>query len=74
MSAIIDRAAVTQIIVTHGFTLSFIIAAWMKLPIDATGFLAFPARSGSITTLRQDDPFRNRSLVGLSDTTHLPPP
>jgi broad specificity phosphatase PhoE len=63
----------TQIIVTHGFTLSIVIAAWMKVPIDACGFIAFPAASGSITHLRQDDFFRNRAVVALADASHLAP-
>jgi len=71
VNAIVARPCETQIIVTHGFTLSLVIAAWMKLPIDALGFVAFPAKPGSITHLREDDFWRNRAVVGLADTTHL---
>ena len=71
VNAIVDRPCATQIIVTHGFTLTLVIAAWLKIPIDAAGFLSFPARSGSITHLRQDDFFRNRAVVGLADASHL---
>ncbi|HEV7307592.1 histidine phosphatase family protein [Ensifer sp.] len=71
IDAIIARSCQTQIIVTHGFTLTLVIAAWMKVPIEATGFLSFPAKSGSITHLRQDDFFRNRAVVGLADVSHL---
>jgi broad specificity phosphatase PhoE len=73
VNAIMDRPCATQIIVTHGFTLSFVIAAWMKIPIDAAGFLSFPAKSGSITHLRQDDFFRSRAVIGLADVSHLEP-
>ncbi|OJF90331.1 phosphoglycerate kinase [Pararhizobium antarcticum] len=71
VGAIVDRPCATQIIVTHGFTLSLVIAAWMKIPIDATGFVSFPAKSGSITHLRQDDLFRNRAVIRLADAAHL---
>ncbi|WP_320203787.1 histidine phosphatase family protein [Agrobacterium rosae] len=71
VNAIVDRPCATQIMVTHGFTLSFVIAAWMKIPIDAAGFLSFPAKSGSITHLRQDDFFRSRAMIRLADTSHL---
>lgn len=71
VNAIVDRPCATQIIVTHGFTLSLIIAAWMKIPVDASGFISFPAKSGSITHLHQDDYFRNRSVICLADTSHL---
>jgi broad specificity phosphatase PhoE len=71
ISAIIERPCETQIIVTHGFTLTLVLAAWMKVPIDACGFLSFPAKSGSITHLRQDDFFRNRAVLSLADAAHL---
>lgn len=71
VNEIVDRPCETQIIVTHGFTLTLVLAAWMKIPIDACGFLSFPAKSGSITHLRQDDFFRNRAVVTLADASHL---
>jgi broad specificity phosphatase PhoE len=71
VNAIVDRPCPNQIIVTHGFTLSLVIAAWMRIPIDACGFINFPAKSGSITHLRQDEFFRNRAVMGLADISHL---
>jgi len=71
VNAIVDRPCATQIIVTHGFTLSLVIAAWMKIPIDACGFMSFPAKSGSITHLRQDGFFRSRAVMGVADISHL---
>lgn len=71
VEAIAARPVATQIIVTHGFTLSLVIAAWMKIPVEATGFVSFPAESGSITHLRQDDFFRNRAVLRLADVSHL---
>ncbi|MGE6783488.1 histidine phosphatase family protein [Ensifer adhaerens] len=73
VEAIVARPCPTQVIVTHGFTLTLVIAAWMKVPVEATGFLSFPAKSGSITHLRQDDFFRNRAVVSLADASHLRP-
>jgi broad specificity phosphatase PhoE len=71
VTEIVARPCANQIIVTHGFTLSMIVSAWMKVPIEACGFVAFPAASGSITHLRQDDFFRNRAVVSVADTSHL---
>jgi probable phosphoglycerate mutase len=65
------RPCETQIIVTHGFTLSMVLAAWLKIPIDGAGFVTFPVSKASITHLRQDDFFRNRSVRILGDTAHL---
>lgn len=71
VTEIIARPCATQVIVTHGFALSIVVSAWMKVPIEACGFIAFPAASGSITHLRQDDFFRNRAVAALADTSHL---
>lgn len=71
IDAVVERDASTQIIVTHGFTLSMVIAAWMKVPIESCGFISFPASGGSITHLRQDDFFRNRAVLKLADVAHL---
>ncbi|THK35385.1 histidine phosphatase family protein [Ensifer sp. MPMI2T] len=71
VDSIIERACETQIIVTHGFALTFVVAAWIKMPIDAAGHVNFPARSGSITHLRQDDFWKSRSVVSLADISHL---
>jgi probable phosphoglycerate mutase len=72
VNAIVDRPCAIQI-VTHGFALTFVIAAWMKIPIDATGFISFPAKSGSITHMRQDGFFRSRAVIRLADASHLEP-
>lgn len=62
---VVGRACQTQIIVTHGFTLSMVVAAWIKIPIDAAGFVSFPVKSGSITWLREDDFFHNRAVISI---------
>ncbi|ODT79447.1 MAG: phosphoglycerate kinase [Pelagibacterium sp. SCN 64-44] len=68
---ILSRPCETQIIVTHGFTLTMVICAWMKLPMDAVGFASFPAGPGSITHLQEDDFWRNRAVRLLADRSHL---
>ena len=59
------------VIVTHGFTAGLVVAAWIGMPIDAAGHVAFPVRSGSITTLREDGYFHNRAVVTVGDMAHL---
>ena len=60
-----------QIVVTHGFALTFVIAAWIGMPVEAAGLVNFRAASGSITTLREDDFFHNRQVASLGDVQHL---
>jgi 2,3-bisphosphoglycerate-dependent phosphoglycerate mutase len=71
MDTIISRPIETQIVVTHGFALTFVIAAWIKMPIDATGHVSFPVPSGSITHLQQDDYSQSRAVIRLADISHL---
>ncbi|MFK4771458.1 histidine phosphatase family protein [Rhizobium sp. ZW T2_16] len=71
MDRIVSRPCETQIIVTHGFALTFVIAAWIGMPIASVGHVSFPAKSGSITHLQQDDYWRSRAVLNLADTSHL---
>lgn len=41
------------------------------MPIDSVGYVSFPAPSGSITHLRQDDYWQNRAVIALADVSHL---
>ena len=60
-----------QVIVTHGFAVTFALASWIRMPIKSVGYVNFRAASGSITVLHEDDYFRNRQVVSLGDTRHL---
>ncbi|MCD0444979.1 histidine phosphatase family protein [Glycomyces sp. A-F 0318] len=71
MDEILRRRCEHQIIVTHGFALTFVVASWIKMPIDSLGYVLFQARSGSITTLHEDDFYRSRRVIRLGDTRHL---
>lgn len=76
MDGIIARPAELQIIVTHGFALTFvaaawIVAAWIGMPLEAVGFVNFTVPSGSITHLRQDNYWCNRAVTSLGDVCFL---
>ncbi|MBN1091859.1 histidine phosphatase family protein [Blastococcus sp. TML/M2B] len=60
-----------QVVVTHGFALTFVVAAWIGMPLEATGHVNVRSTSGGITALEEDDFFANRAVVRLDDTTHL---
>ncbi|WP_433544089.1 histidine phosphatase family protein (plasmid) [Streptomyces sp. CA-294286] len=60
-----------QIVVTHGGCLTFVVASWIRMPVESAGYAAFRASPGSITTLHEDDYFHNRQVVRLGDTRHL---
>ncbi len=71
MDTILADTTRHQVVVTHGFALTFVIAAWIGMPVTSLGFGNFLARPGGITTLREDDYFRNRQVAALSDIRHL---
>jgi probable phosphoglycerate mutase len=71
MDAILERPCEHQVIVTHGFALTFVVAAWIKMPVESMGYVVFKAPSGSITVLHEDDLYRGRLVVRLGDTRHL---
>jgi 2,3-bisphosphoglycerate-dependent phosphoglycerate mutase len=71
MDAICADPARHQVVVTHGFALTFVVAAWIGMPVAALGHVNFLAKPGGITTLREDEYFRNRQVAALSDTGHL---
>lgn len=66
------RSAEHQVVVTHGFALTFVVAAWIRLPLEAAGYIAVKTTSGGITHLCEDDQFYNRAIMQVNDTGHLP--
>ncbi|MFF0739361.1 histidine phosphatase family protein [Streptomyces sp. NPDC004111] len=68
---ILRRPCWHQIVVTHGGSLTFVVAAWIRMPVESADYVSFRAPSGSITTLHEDDFFHNRQVVRLGDTRHL---
>ena len=73
MDAILESHCEHQVIVTHGFALTFVLGSWIRMPIESLGYVSFRAPSGSITVLREDDYFHNRQVVSLGETSHLAP-
>ena len=73
VDAILESSAGHQVIVTHGFALTYVVGSWIRMPIESLGHVSFQAASGSITTLHEDDYFHNRQLLSLGDTRHLAP-
>ncbi|GAA3399282.1 histidine phosphatase family protein [Streptomyces roseoviridis] len=73
MDDILKRPCAHQIIVTHGGSLTFVVTAWIRMPLETVGYASFRAPSGSITTLHEDDFFHNRQVMSLGDARHLDP-
>ncbi|MCB2356113.1 histidine phosphatase family protein [Clostridium estertheticum] len=70
MKMICDLDKGNIIIVTHGCTLSYIIAWWMNFESDMLGKAYFSAQPGSITVLQQNN-YKQNVLTLLNDRSHL---
>lgn len=71
MDRIIESPCATQVIVTHGFALTFAVAAWIKMPLESAGWVNFRSNAGGITHLHEDDVHFNRCVISLNDRAHL---
>jgi 2,3-bisphosphoglycerate-dependent phosphoglycerate mutase len=71
LDGILQSPCEHQVIVTHGFAATFLVAAWIKMPIDSLSYVHLGINSGSITTLKEDDYSHNRQVISLGDTSHL---
>jgi probable phosphoglycerate mutase len=68
---ILESDAEHQILVTHGFAMTYVVAAWIGMPPESLGHVVFKVRSGSISTLHEDDVYRGRLVMRLGDARHL---
>jgi 2,3-bisphosphoglycerate-dependent phosphoglycerate mutase len=72
MDEVVAEPAPDKVIVTHGGSVTFVIARWIGMPVDALACVSFRVSLGGITHLREDDYFHNRCVMSLNDTSHLP--
>ncbi|MBN2240502.1 MAG: histidine phosphatase family protein [Dehalococcoidales bacterium] len=70
ISVCIDEIVSTKeeniIIVTHGHTLSFVIMAWLKIPVEHMAYGQFRTWSATVTHLHEDDLYGNRGVEYIS--------
>lgn len=71
MADIVSSPVTRQVVVTHGMAATFLVAAWIEMPLHAAGRVAFQFTPGGITTLQEDDFFHNRSVHDLNSVNHL---
>ena len=68
---VIADPAPVQVVVTHGFAVTFVVAAWVEMPLDAAGYINLKTNSGGLTHLREDDLRFNRAVLRLNEVAHL---
>ncbi|MGR6963204.1 histidine phosphatase family protein [Geodermatophilus sp. URMC 61] len=70
VSEILSRPCSQQVVVTHGFALTFVVTAWIHLPLASAGYVNLRSSNRGITVLEQDGFFHNRTVVTPNDTSH----
>ncbi len=54
------------IVITHGKFRTFLIMAWLKVPVENMDYCDFNGRPGSVTLVSEDDVFNKRIVVYLN--------
>jgi probable phosphoglycerate mutase len=71
MDEITARPCPVQVVVTHGFAVTFVVAAWVRMPLESTGYINLASNAGGITHLQEDDGRHNRAVRFLNAREHL---
>ena len=71
MQRILEQPWNQAVVITHGGSLTYVVAAWVGMPLDTAGYIKLKVSAGSITHLREDDQLRDRQVVTLNDRSHL---
>jgi probable phosphoglycerate mutase len=59
------------IAITHGFISTFLIMAWLKVPVENMDYGDFKVSSGGVTLLNEDDFWGNRNIVYTNKMDYL---
>ncbi|MET4059482.1 putative phosphoglycerate mutase [Arthrobacter sp. UYP6] len=68
LERILAAEARNTVVVTHGGSATYLIAAWIGLRLPDAGYVKFQVSPGSITHLREDDFDHDRQVVALNLT------
>ena len=71
LDQIVGKLENYTIIITHGFALTFVIMAWLKVPVENMEYCHFQPRSGGVTLLREDDLWGSRTVIFLNKLDYL---
>ena len=63
LDEIIAKKDENLIIVSHGNALTFIIMAWLKVPVENMNYCSFQPSPARVTYLQEDDVLKNRNVI-----------
>lgn len=68
---ILDCRAEHLIVVTHGGAATFVIAAWIGMPLESLSSVKFKVSAGSVSVLRQEGAAGDREVTTLNELGQL---
>jgi probable phosphoglycerate mutase len=71
LNQIVSKPENCTIIITHGFALTFVIMAWLKVPIENMDCCHFQPCSGGVTLLQEDDLVGGRTVTFVNKLDYL---
>jgi len=71
VNKIVNKPDDNIIIVTHGFALTFVIMAWLRIPVENMDYCRFNAGPGGVTLLHEDDLFQSRFVMYINKQDYL---
>jgi len=71
VNQIANRSDNNIIIITHGFALTFVIMAWLRIPVENMDHCSFNAKPGGVTLLHEDDFFESRFVMYINKQDYL---
>ena len=71
LNQIVSATENCTIIITHGFASTFVIMAWLKVPVENMDYCHFEPLPGGVTLLQEDDLFGGRSVTFLNKLDYL---
>jgi probable phosphoglycerate mutase len=66
INRLLDTPDKNIIVITHGHLRTYLVLAWLKVPVENMDYAEFPSGPGSVTLLNEDDVSWRRNVVYLN--------
>ena len=71
INKVLEQSHENVIVITHGFFSTFLIMAWLKVPVENMDYCNFYLGPGGITVLNEDDFWGGRNVLDLNRMGYL---
>jgi probable phosphoglycerate mutase len=68
---LLDQSFENAIVITHGFFSTFLVMAWLKVPVENMNYGNFYLGPGGVTILNEDDYWGGRNVLELNRQYYL---